>query len=220
MLGVFFTAGIHPSRTWISGSFESVRWNACQHRLDLGLYSHPKEFIGNGVRTHVNSQGKNPLPGNQRWIEPMTLHEAQQQAPYTTNWAIPVPTSLSIEKQGCEQILVPNPSFLFPALLTFWKHITDLVRLSFSFCSRKHGSAQKGPYVLHPVFQQSLQSWPRNSASVWVVDHRSFTTSEGGMLATSFLHSSCLQVINVAWVKLLKAPIKENQRRVAQPGEC
>ena len=28
------------------GSFESVGWNACVHRLDLGLYSHPKEFWG------------------------------------------------------------------------------------------------------------------------------------------------------------------------------
>ena len=28
------------------------------HRLELGLYSHPKEFWGNGVRTHVNSKGK------------------------------------------------------------------------------------------------------------------------------------------------------------------
>ena len=27
--------------------FQSVRWNACVHRLDLGLYSHPKEFWGN-----------------------------------------------------------------------------------------------------------------------------------------------------------------------------
>ena len=42
--GCVFVAGIHPSRTWISGSFGSVRWNACVHRLDLGLYSHPKEF--------------------------------------------------------------------------------------------------------------------------------------------------------------------------------
>ena len=25
------------------------------HRLDLGLYSHLKEILGNGVRTHVNS---------------------------------------------------------------------------------------------------------------------------------------------------------------------
>ena len=29
-------------------------------RLDLGLYSHPKDFSGNGVRTHVNSKGKIP----------------------------------------------------------------------------------------------------------------------------------------------------------------
>ena len=30
----------------MSGSFESVRWNACVHRLDLALYSHPREFGG------------------------------------------------------------------------------------------------------------------------------------------------------------------------------
>ena len=40
------------------GSFESVRWNPCVHRLDPGLFSHPKEFGGNGVRTHVNSKRK------------------------------------------------------------------------------------------------------------------------------------------------------------------
>ena len=42
----------------MSGSFQSVRWNACLHRLHLGLYSHPKEVLGNGVRTHVTSKGK------------------------------------------------------------------------------------------------------------------------------------------------------------------
>ena len=42
----------------MSGSFESVRWNARVHRLDLGLHSHLKEFWGNGVRTHNNSKGK------------------------------------------------------------------------------------------------------------------------------------------------------------------
>ena len=58
-----FFAGINPSRTSMSGSFESVRWNACVHRLDLSLYSHPKEFWGNGVRTHVHSQGQIPSTG-------------------------------------------------------------------------------------------------------------------------------------------------------------
>ena len=38
--GCVFVAGIHPSRTWVSGSFESVRWNACVYRPDLSLYSH------------------------------------------------------------------------------------------------------------------------------------------------------------------------------------
>ena len=33
----------------MSGSFESMRWSACVHRPDLCLYSHLKEFSGNGV---------------------------------------------------------------------------------------------------------------------------------------------------------------------------
>ena len=66
-------------------SLESVRWNACMHRLDLSLYSHSKEFVvvavvvvvfclfgwcfffffflRNGVGTHVNSKGKIPFTG-------------------------------------------------------------------------------------------------------------------------------------------------------------
>ena len=65
MLGVFllpaFTRLGHECPFWV-GSFESMWWNACAHRLDLGLYSHPKEFWRNGVRTHVNSKGKSHLP--------------------------------------------------------------------------------------------------------------------------------------------------------------
>ena len=47
----------------MSGSFESQRWSACVYRLDLSLYSYPKEFLGSGVRTHVNSKGKVPSTG-------------------------------------------------------------------------------------------------------------------------------------------------------------
>ena len=81
--GCVFVAGIHPSRTWTSGSFESVRWNACAHRLDLGLYSHPKEFWGNGVWTHVNSKGKIPSTEKcaQRSIEPTALWQRAQALP-------------------------------------------------------------------------------------------------------------------------------------------
>ena len=46
-MGVFFVASIQPSRTQMSGSFESMRWNACVHRLHLSLCSHPKEFWEN-----------------------------------------------------------------------------------------------------------------------------------------------------------------------------
>ena len=72
----------------------SVRWNACGHRLDLGLYSHPKEFWGNGVRTH----GKNFLyrkNSPQRSIEPTALHQAEQRAQHTTNKLFQPPDSLS-----------------------------------------------------------------------------------------------------------------------------
>ena len=62
VLGVFFVAGIHPSRTWTSGSFESMRWNACLHRLDLGLYSHPKEFWGMEFEPMLTPREKSPLP--------------------------------------------------------------------------------------------------------------------------------------------------------------
>ena len=47
----------------MSEYFESGRWNACVHRLDLGLYSHPKEFWENGVKTYINSKGKIPYTG-------------------------------------------------------------------------------------------------------------------------------------------------------------
>ena len=48
--GCVFVAGIHLSRTWMPGSFDFMGWNACAYKLDLGLYSHPKE-LGNGVKS-------------------------------------------------------------------------------------------------------------------------------------------------------------------------
>ena len=44
----------------MSGSLESMSWNACVH---LGLYSHLKETLGHGVRTPVNFKGKIPSAG-------------------------------------------------------------------------------------------------------------------------------------------------------------
>ena len=54
----------------LRGSFESIHWNACVHRLDLGLNSHPKEFLGK------QSEEKSPPPEDQRRIKPMTVHHA------------------------------------------------------------------------------------------------------------------------------------------------
>ena len=64
----------------MSAFLESVRWNACMHRLDLGLYSHPKEFLGSGVRTHVNSKKRSPLSEAHRRVGPATLHHAGHRA--------------------------------------------------------------------------------------------------------------------------------------------
>ena len=82
----------------MSGSLESVRWNACVHRLDLGLYSHPKEFLGNGVRTYATSKGKNSPQ-----IEPTTLHQAGQPAQHTTNQQDSQPNTLPTSYSGPHQ---------------------------------------------------------------------------------------------------------------------
>ena len=45
MLGVFLSLAFTRLRHECL-DLESVRWNACVYRLDLGLHSHPKEFWG------------------------------------------------------------------------------------------------------------------------------------------------------------------------------
>ena len=101
--GCVFGTGIHLSRTWMSGSLEFVWWNACVHRLDIGLYSHPKEF-GEYSQNPCKLQGKSPLHGKdfpQRRIEPTTLHQAGQQAQHTTNELVqPLAVSETVECTG------------------------------------------------------------------------------------------------------------------------
>ena len=47
--GCVFVAGIHPSRIQMSGSFESLRWNACVHRTDVAVFSiRPPSEAGQG----------------------------------------------------------------------------------------------------------------------------------------------------------------------------
>ena len=65
-LGVF-VAGIHLSRTWMSGSFESMRWNVCAHRLGLGLKLLSKRGPGNGVTTLEKNPPYRRLTGVELW---------------------------------------------------------------------------------------------------------------------------------------------------------
>ena len=72
----------------------------------------------------------------------------------------------------------------------------NILTWSFTFCSRCHHSARKGPYTLCLFSKQSPQSCPQNSANSGVIEYRSFLTWEGGMLAASILLSFSLQAIS------------------------
>ena len=61
------------------------------HRLDLALYSHPKEFCENGVKTHVNSKAKIPSSGKKISEEDRT-HDATSRSDSESNT---LPTSYS-----------------------------------------------------------------------------------------------------------------------------
>ena len=76
--GCVFVAASHPSRTWMSGSFESVWWNACVHRLNLSLYSHPKEFWGMESEPMLTPRKKSPVPEAQRRVELTMMHHTGQ----------------------------------------------------------------------------------------------------------------------------------------------
>ena len=85
--GCVFVAGIHPSTKWMF-----VRWNACVHRLDLSLYSHSKEFGGNGVRSHVNSKGKIPTTGcsEEDWTHDAASRRTANQIRYQLSYSGPL----------------------------------------------------------------------------------------------------------------------------------
>ena len=68
----------------MSGSFESVQWNACVHRLHLSLYSHPNELGGIESKPMLTPRGKSPLLEVQRF-ESATLHHTGQGAQHTAD---------------------------------------------------------------------------------------------------------------------------------------
>ena len=65
--GCVFVAAIHQSRTQKSGSFESMRWNACVHRLGLGLLlSSERVFGGMESEPILTPREKSTLPEEDR----------------------------------------------------------------------------------------------------------------------------------------------------------
>ena len=89
MLGVFLLPEFTYLGHLMSGSYDSMQWNACVHRLDLSLYSHPKEFWGNGLDLVLTPRGKSPLPEKKillrGWWNPRsTLHAAELRARHTS----------------------------------------------------------------------------------------------------------------------------------------
>ena len=78
----------------MSGSFESVRWNADVHRLDLGLYSHLKEFWVNEVRNHVNSKGK--ITSTRGSEEVQTRDAASRRTASPTNYRLNYSGTLNV----------------------------------------------------------------------------------------------------------------------------
>ena len=77
---------------YASGSFEFVPRNAYVHRLDLGLCSHPKEFLRNGIRTNATPKGKISSTGDLKEDRPTTVHHAEQRTQHITDGAIPAPS--------------------------------------------------------------------------------------------------------------------------------
>ena len=121
MLGVFllpaFTRQGHERQELLS-SCDGM------HRLDLGLCSHPTEFWGNGVRTHVNSKenisstgknlprgGWNPRRCVKQDSELNTLPTSSthyQRAQHTTNEPNTLPTSPTHYQRAQHTTKEPN----------------------------------------------------------------------------------------------------------------
>ena len=91
MLSVF-DAGIHPSRTWVLGSFESVRWNACADQtLVYALIR--KSFWGMESESMLTPREMSPLPEN--FPQDRTYNPASSRTASPTHYqrAIPEPSS-------------------------------------------------------------------------------------------------------------------------------
>ena len=86
--------------------FESVWQNAYVLRLDLSLYSHLKECGENGVRNHVNSKGKSPLPEKFSSERDRTHDTASSRPASPTHYQQAIPVQIVIKPKTSSCILL------------------------------------------------------------------------------------------------------------------
>ena len=99
-----FDIGIHPSRTWISESFESMWWNACVHWLDLSLNSHIRNsFQGMESEPMLTPREKSHLPQKFSSDEDWTHNSASSRtaSPIQYQWTIPAPGGIQKASRQC-----------------------------------------------------------------------------------------------------------------------
>ena len=94
--GCDFVAGIHPSTTWMSGSSQSVQWNACVHRLDHGLYSPPKEIF----RVWCQNPWKEKIPSTGGLAEGQTHNAASCRTASPTHFQLSYSSPLISAQDG------------------------------------------------------------------------------------------------------------------------
>ena len=66
------------------------------HKLALVLYSHPKECLGNGVRTHVNPKGK--ISSSRDSAEGQTRNAASHRTASPTHYRLSYPDPWAVSK--------------------------------------------------------------------------------------------------------------------------
>ena len=78
------------------------------HRLDLGLLSHPKEFLGNGVRTHLTSKGEIPSTGSSEQDQTCDAASCKTVSPthYLLSYSGPVDVSVNVDNNNGEELVV------------------------------------------------------------------------------------------------------------------
>ena len=136
------------SRTWLSGSFESVWWNACVHKLDLGLYSHVKEFVRNGVRNHGISKGKIPSTGGSQ--EGWTHDTASRRT------VSPTLNRLSYSSPDCDVIVSFISSFIHYSLCCLVHEATARYLHLFLFTATLVVILKFDPLLFRPILIFSL----------------------------------------------------------------